>query len=93
MERDDEAAALRHRLSRLRLALKRVDEPLAATLLQNAITDLENRLNAMQSPMHSPPADVPQASAQQQQQPQAEDGPAGAKDEGQSHEPEADRGE
>jgi hypothetical protein len=72
-ELEDETIGLRTRLSRLKLALRYIDEPLAVTLLQEVIADIENRLTQVAAIRAQRPLDVAQPIAQQQQQPQNTD--------------------
>jgi hypothetical protein len=60
-------------LSRLKLALRYIEEPLAVSLLQEVIADIEERLNQVAAARSQRPSDVAQPVAQQQQQPQDTD--------------------
>jgi hypothetical protein len=72
-ELEDETIGLRTRLSRLKLALRYIDEPLAVTLLEEVIADIEKRLTPVAAARAQRPLDVAQPIAQQQQQPQDTD--------------------
>jgi hypothetical protein len=69
MDLEDETIGLQSRLSRLKLALRYIDEPLAITLLREVIADIERRLTQVAAARTQRPS-VPQPIAQQQQQPQ-----------------------
>jgi hypothetical protein len=73
MDLEDETIGLRSRLSRLKLALRYIDDRLAVTLLQEVIADIEKRLTQVAAARSQRPSDVAQPVAQQQQQPQATD--------------------
>jgi hypothetical protein len=74
MDLEDETIGLRTRLSRLKLALRYVDDRFAVTLLQEVIADIEERLTQVAAARSQRPSDVAQPVAQQQQQPQDTDG-------------------
>jgi hypothetical protein len=74
MDLEDETIGLRTRLSRLKLALRYIEEPLAVSLLQEVIADIEERLTQVAAARSQRPSDVAQPVAQQQQQPQDTDG-------------------
>jgi hypothetical protein len=66
-ELEDETIGLRTRLSRLKLALRYIDEPLAVTLLEEVIADIEKRLTPVAAARAQRPLDVAQPIAQQPQ--------------------------
>ena len=71
MTLDDEVTGLRSRLSRIKIALTRVNDPLASSLLQSVANDIEERLRTLM-PLPSVDQAAPEGAVQQQQQPQTE---------------------